>query len=188
MKTKTIVIAAIAAAFVFVIIGAVVLYNVLSDVAPSEPSLTQVTGEDDDDRVIAPDFMVTDFFGDEMRLTDLFGRPIVLNFWASWSQSCVAQMPDFDRLYRELGGDVEFVMVSLVDGERETRASAEEYIRDNGYSFPVYFDEAQIAATVFNVSSIPVTFFIDREGYVEAYSPGELDEETLRLGISYIIE
>ena len=68
----------------------------------------------------APDFTVYDRNGQPVRLSDMFGKPIVLKFWASWCGPCRSEMPDFDEVYRLLGDEVVFMLVNLTDGEVET--------------------------------------------------------------------
>ena len=134
----------------------------------------------------APDFLVKDANDQGVNLSDYIGKPIVLNFWASWCSPCKSEMPEFQEVYEELGGNVMFMMVNMTDGSRETLTSAKSYIKDQGYTFPVFFDTAQEAAYAYGVSSIPMTVFIDSEGNMVAYATGTIDNDTLREGISMI--
>jgi thiol-disulfide isomerase/thioredoxin len=134
----------------------------------------------------APDFTVYDRNGQPVRLADMFGKPIVLNFWASWCGPCRSEMPDFDEVYRLLGDEVVFMLVNLTDGEVETMQSASAFIDSMGYSFPIYFDLTDEAAYTYWVQSIPTTFFISARGNLVAYAEGALDYETLLYGISMI--
>ncbi len=136
----------------------------------------------------APDFTVYDRNGQPVRLSDMFGKPIVLNFWASWCGPCRSEMPDFDEVYRLLGDEVVFMLVNLTDGEVETMQSASAFIDSMGYSFPVYFDLTDEAAYTYWVQSIPTTFFISARGNLVAYGEGALDYETLLYGISLITQ
>ena len=69
---------------------------------------------------LAPDFTVYDSQGTAVRLSDYRGTPVVLNFWASWCGPCQREMPDFDAVYQQLGEEVQFLMVNVTDGSRET--------------------------------------------------------------------
>ena len=124
--------------------------------------------------------------GNEVKLSDMFGKPIVLNFWASWCPPCRVEMPDFEKVFIELGEDIEFMMVCLVDGSRETTATGAAHVVGNGFTFPVYYDVTQEAAIVYEVWSIPATYFINAEGYLVAYAEGSINERTLRSGIDRI--
>ena len=92
----------------------------------------------------------------------------------------------FDKVYEELGADVAFLMIDLVDGQRETVESGARHIEEQGYSFPVFFDVSGEAGNVYGISSIPTTVFIDKDGYIITGAIGALTEQTLRLGIGYI--
>lgn len=142
-------------------------------------------GADASEKTKAPDFTVTDMDGAQVKLSEMYGKPVVVNFWASWCPPCKAEMPDFDRVYLEKGNDVTFMMVDLV-GMRETKESGEKYIEEQGFSFPVYFDTKQEAAAAYGISSIPTTLFIDKDGYIVTGARGAIDERTLRYGIDLI--
>ena len=152
-------------------------------VTPTEPSVIAPT---EPSKPLAPDFVVYDIHGNVVRLSDYFGKPIVLNFWASWCPPCKAEMPEFNALYLELGEEVQFLMINLVDGYYETVDSAAAFIAQQGYEFPVFYDAQQDAAITYGVSSIPVTFFINAEGYVEGYFEGMMTGEDLQYCIGLI--
>ena len=134
----------------------------------------------------APDFTVLDKEGNQVKLSDFKGKPVVLNFWASWCGPCKMEMPDFDEVYKEYGEDIHFVMVNLTDGMRETKEGAESFIDGEGYTFPIYFDTESEAAMAYGAYSIPVTYFIDAEGNLVAQGMGALDRATLQQGIDMI--
>lgn len=135
----------------------------------------------------APDFTVYDAEGQAVKLSDYFCRPIVLNFWASWCGPCRSEMPDFNAAHETLGDQVQFLMVNMTDGGRETVETAAEFIADAGYSFPVLFDKDMDAAGVYGVYSIPCTYFIAADGTVAARASGAIDANTLQKGLDMIL-
>ena len=141
---------------------------------------------DSDELSTAPDFTVYDIDGNEVKLSDYFGKPIVLNFWASWCGPCKSEMPEFNEMYYELDGEVIFLMVNMTDGSRETVESASEYVSEEGFSFPVMYDTAQDAAYTYAVYSLPTTYFLDDKGYLIARAVGAIDKDTLQQGIDMI--
>lgn len=134
----------------------------------------------------APDFTVWDTQGQPVKLSDFSGKPVVLNFWASWCPPCKSEMPHFDEVYASYENDVVFLMVDLTDGQRETQTTAANYVRKQGYRFPVYFDRKLSAADAYNILAIPDTFFIDAEGNVVQAYEGAIDKDTLIAGIQAI--
>lgn len=134
---------------------------------------------------LAPDFTVLDKDGNKVKLSDYFGKPIVLNFWASWCYYCTVEMPDFEAAYKN-NPDIQFLMVNVTDGDSETVDSAKKFINQNGYSFPVFFDTELEAASTYGASGLPMTFFIAANGELTAYASGMLDAKNLEYGINMI--
>lgn len=146
------------------------------------------SGSSAGDRVKAPDFSVVDADGNTVKLTDFEGKPLVVNFWASWCPPCREEMPHFDKAYEDYGEQVNFMMVDLTDGQRETVKDGQDYIEKKGFKFPVHFDTQQEAAYTYRIRSIPTTLFIDSDGYLVDMAQGSMDEKTLRGYIESIIK
>ena len=198
MNKKTLLIVCVV--LVLVIAGASVMYNSLGDqmqagglaTQPAAPAETTVpvegaapveTTEATD--YSAPDFTVYDGDGNSVKLSEFEGKPVVLNFWASWCGPCKSEMPDFEEAYQKYGEKVHFLMVNCTGG-RETLDSAKAFIEENSYTFPVYFDTTYEAASTYGASSIPMTFFIDANGDLVTYGMGALSAELLQKGIGMI--
>ena len=151
---------------------------------PTETTLPTETTEAQ--IVLAPDFTVYDLEGNPHKLSDFFGKPIVVNFWASWCGPCKMEMPDFEEKYLELGEEVQFLMVNLTDGQRETVEVASSFIAEQGYTFPVFYDTTLEAANTYGVYSIPTSYFINAKGEPIAQAQGAIDSDTLQRGIDMI--
>ena len=169
-------------ALVLLLAGATVWYKALS----TEYSANGITiaGESsiqpDRQAEQAPDFTVLDMEGEEISLSQLLGKPVIINFWATWCGPCNTELPDFDKLYSEYGDSVEFLMVNLTDGSRDTIETVKEFIENAGYSFPVYFDTELEAANAYGVYSIPRTVAINPDGTINMEQTGLMSEKQLR--------
>lgn len=177
--------------FILLIGGSYVLYNYLSPSISSDKMTTQDEAGNNSEtsqqeKEPAPDFTVYDKNGTEVKLSDFAGKPVVVNFWASWCGPCQMEMPDFEEKYRELSSEVNFLMVNITDGSRETVKTASAFIEKKGYTFPVYYDTESNAAITYDVYSLPTTYFIDSSGHVTAQTTGAIDGETLQKGIEMI--
>ena len=134
----------------------------------------------------APDFNMTDWDGNTVRLSDFFGKPVVINFWASWCPPCRVEMPDFNRVYADIGNEVQFLMINLADGQQETVEIAKRYIESNNFSFPVYFDTRREGSRAYSIRYIPTTLFINKEGHIAVEDQGAINENALLRGIELI--
>ena len=204
MQKKNIIIGVIL--FVILIAAAATAYNVLSkkyrpdNILPvNEKRGSQENGEGDleseeqdqinaSEKMKAADFTVYDMDGNAIKLSEMFGKPIVVNFWASWCSPCKSEMPEFEKFWNEMGEEVTFIMVNMTDGARETKETASGFIEENGYTFPIYYDTDYEAATAYGITALPTTLFIDAQGYVVTGVVSSLDEESLRTAISMIQE
>lgn len=178
----------IAGLLAIVLLLAVQAYNFLSKKNAPDALATLSPTESSEAKQSAPDFTVYDLAGNPYTLSQFRGKPVVLNFWASWCGPCKSEMPDFDAAYAKYGQDIHFLMVNLTDGYQETEETAAAYISQQGYDFPVYYDSDMDAAATYGISGVPVTYFIDAEGYFVAMAQGALSAEGLERGIGMLTE
>lgn len=141
------------------------------------------------DKKTAMDFTVYNSDNEEVKLSDFNGeKPVVVNFWASWCPPCKSEMPYFqeatDKYSRD---DIEILMVNLTDGMRETRAIATEYLTENSYNMNVLFDDDFNAANTYNISAVPRTIFIDKEGNIIKDHTGVISSDDLNKYITQLI-
>lgn len=132
-----------------------------------------------EEKVLAPDFTVYDKDGNAVSFSDFSGKPVVINFWATWCGYCVKEMPSFEKAFLEYGDEVVFMMINVTDGYQETKEDALEFIEEKGYTFPVYYDTELSAASVYGASSLPATAFISADGELLHGQLGMMSEETL---------
>lgn len=131
----------------------------------------------------APNVQIYDTEGNAVQLSDFRGKPLVINFWASWSGPSKGELPVFQDAYAVHKDEVHFVLINMTDGTRETEKFAKDYWDTLETEMPVYFDTDSSAAIAFNVTTVPTTFFINAEGKAVAYAPGGLTREGVERGI-----
>lgn len=179
----------LAVVFIAIIAGAAILYPKLEKIykpeAMEEPTTEQ--GEQENNSYAAPDFTILDQEGKEVKLSDFKGRPIVLNFWATWCHYCKEEMPDFNTA-AENYPEVQFLMVNATDGVQETKEKAEKYVAEQKFTFDVFFDTKLEAVNNYFVTGFPATFFIDADGNLVTRASGRIDYATLVKGIGMITE
>lgn len=197
MNKKTQVLLILSVFLVFFIVGTLIYNNWGKDYDQNDKNAESNQSELSDTSIIpatsesaekntAPDFTVLNKEGKKVSLSDYFGKPIIINFWATWCGPCQDELPHFEKMYKEYGNEVVFLMVNLTDGTNDTVASVKEFISDEGYTFPVYFDTEYNGANTYGVRSIPVTYAIDSSGNIVYRYPGMLNENTLKSMIESI--
>ena len=175
---------------VFALLLAALMLTGCGSEAPAPQSPDRATNSTENAATAAmsvPDFTVYDGDSQPVKLSDFLGKPIVLNFWASWCGPCKSEMPDFQAKFEEYGEQIHFLMVNLTDGSQETVETAQGFVDGQGYTFPVYYDTDYSGAMAYTVSAVPATYFIDEAGNLVAYGKGALTGETLQRGIDMLL-
>lgn len=128
----------------------------------------------------APDFVLTRFdTGKEVALSDLRGRPVILNFWATWCGPCRAEMPALQAAYERYGEDL--LVVGVDQGEEE--AVVGPFLDEFGIGFPILMDGDMAVGREYRILGLPTTFFIDSQGIIRGVHAGEINSAILAEGI-----
>lgn len=128
----------------------------------------------------AIDFKLKDLNGQELSLSDLKGKKVFLNFWATWCPPCKAEMPEIEKLYQETK-DSDLVIVAVEIGE--PLETVKSFIDSNKYSFKVLIDPDQSVASKYNITSIPTSYFIDTDGNIVSKHVGGMNLDQMKLYI-----
>ncbi len=211
MKNNKVEYLVLAVLFVGVFAAVLIAYNALSEAytpmqngglsrpsgsagGSTAPDIDEETSEtvpaEESEEVLAPDFTVLDADGNEVTLTDKLaeGKPVVLNFWATWCGPCKSELPAFDKASAEYADRVTFMFLNLTDGYQETVDGVKEFMEDNGYTFPVYFDTQYSAAAPYGANSIPLTYFVTSDGVVVGGYMGAMAEDVLYDYLGQLLE
>jgi cytochrome c biogenesis protein CcmG, thiol:disulfide interchange protein DsbE len=133
----------------------------------------------------APAFSATQLDGDgELALAELRGKPVVLNFWASWCEPCVDEAPMLRRAHREYGERVEFVGIDI----RDDKDDAQEFVTEYGLDYEHVRDEDLSIYDDYGLTGQPETFFIDAGGTIVDHVNGPLFEEDLRALLDDLVQ
>ena len=133
----------------------------------------------------APSFPMEDSQGNTVQLSDFLGdKPVFLYFWASTCSPCKQEMPDIQALYEQYGDQIHFVLVNVGAAMNDTREKAENYLKEAGFTFPVYYDVDYQAISTYGINSFPFSIFIDAQGNLITYGQGKLSAELLQKGLN----
>ena len=125
--------------------------------------------------VQAPDFTGELIDGTSITLSELQGKPVIINFWATWCGPCVKEIPAFERLKDDFGDKIGIIAVNCGDDA----GTVKDFVEENGYTFPVVLDEEYSISMLYPTNSIPYTVVVDAEGKVTHISTGALDADTM---------
>ena len=130
---------------------------------------------------VPSDFQLSTISGDVIKLSDLKGKKIILNFWASWCPPCQAEMPDMESYYRKYKdkANVEILAVNMTKTERLGISSIEKFVDDYGLTFPVLLDLEGEIMRQYGLLAFPTTLIIETEGTIAHIIPKQIDEKLL---------
>lgn len=163
-------------------------FDSLKETSESESSssaASEEVSEDGEEGVI--DFVMEGTVGNEVRYSDLSDKPTVINFWASWCPPCRAEMPSFQAAYEKYKDKINFVMLNATDGLQETKESAQDYLKNKDFTFPVYYDSQLEGNRLFKIAAYPTTILIKDGKPVQRIS-GMVEEGDLDSALAQLID
>jgi len=129
---------------------------------------------------MAPDFELTTLDGEKVQLSDLKGKKIIVNFWATWCPPCKAEMPHMQNYYEDFAKDenVEILAVNLTSGDKVE--SVQNFVEDYGLTFPIPMDVEGKVGKTYQAITIPTSYMIDTQGRIQNKIVGPMDENMMK--------
>ena len=129
---------------------------------------------------MAPDFELTTLDGEKVQLSDLKGKKIIVNFWATWCPPCKAEMPHMQNYYEDFAKDenVEILAVNLTSGDKVE--SVQNFVEDYGLTFPIPMDVEGKVGETYQAITIPTSYMIDTQGRIQNKIVGPMDENMMK--------
>jgi thiol-disulfide isomerase/thioredoxin len=151
------------------VLGLLVMIVLQSPVAVQSVAVPQVGKR-------APDFELASLEGSIVKLSSLTGRPVLVNFWATWCLPCIEEMPNFQNAYEAYSRRFEILAVNANEPEKDVA----QFVSDVGVSFPILLDPDGMAQSLYKLRGYPTTFFIDRAGTIIAIHIGLVTKAKLQ--------
>jgi len=135
----------------------------------------------------APDFTLDLLGGGRVTLSDLRGKAVIVNLWASWCPPCRAEMPALQRVY-EANGARGLEILAVNTTFQDSQAGAEEFVREFGLTFPVPLDRTGEVSRSYLLRALPTTFFVDRDGVIRnLVLGGPMSETTIQTAVEELL-
>ncbi|NFR87302.1 MULTISPECIES: cytochrome c biogenesis protein/redoxin [unclassified Clostridium] len=128
-------------------------------------------------------FTLKDQYGNVHKLSDYKGKTVFLNFWATWCPPCRMEMPHIEELYKEFNynkDDIIILGVAQPGGEEKDKDGIKQFLNNQGFTFPVVFDERGEVFNNYRIMSMPTTFMIDKDGNIYGYVSGALSKDQMK--------
>jgi thiol-disulfide isomerase/thioredoxin len=119
------------------------------------------------------DIELIDVNKNKIKLSELKGSVLFINFWATWCESCVEELPAIEGLFRNLSENPKFKLITIL--YKDDRDRAFSYMKKNSYTFPLYLNPDGSAAKYFGITGVPETFIIDKKGVLRGKVIGPED-------------
>jgi thiol-disulfide isomerase/thioredoxin len=122
----------------------------------------------------APELEIRDTVtGQKVNIEQYKGKVLFVNFWATWCPPCREEIPSIETLHKELFGDRRFALITIL--YKDTSKAAYDYMKANGYTFPVYADHDGTTSSRYKVTGVPETYLVDKKGILRKKIIGALD-------------
>jgi peroxiredoxin len=136
---------------------------------------------------LAPDFSLETLDGQSVTLSDLRGQVVLVNFWATWCPPCRAEMPAFERAYQDYA-DQGFTIVAVNATQQDSLPDITAFVDEFGLSFPIALDNDGTIYRLYQIRSLPTSFFVDRDGVIsEVVIGGPMAEALIRARIEEML-
>ena len=145
------------------------------------------------DNIKLPNIVLYDQYGKKHNIEEYKGKVVVINFWATWCGYCVEEMPEFEKVYKEFGSNKKDVIIlgvagpktkqnlNNVDVEKDKIIS---FLNKNKITYPTLMDETGKSFDDYKVRALPMTYVINKDGYLEGFVNGAITDEQLRKAIN----
>lgn len=134
----------------------------------------------------APRFSLPSLDGQDFSLDRVEGKPVLLNFWASWCEPCKTEAPELVNLYKEYSDKIEILAINVTASD--TIENAKSFADEYGFTFPVLLDEHAVTAKKYKVRPIPTTFFVNKEGLIIDIVVGPLNKNLIEENLKLLLE
>jgi len=135
---------------------------------------------------LAPDFELKDLQGNSHKLSNYLGKPIMVNFWASWCKPCQVEMPAIQKLYQKYNPDIVFLAVNST--KQDSLSGVSGFVEANHLDFPVLLDPENSVNSIYRIQALPTTYFINSKGIIkEIIIGGPMSETLLEIRLQNIL-
>lgn len=152
---------------VIVLGGGWIIFNRTTKLTPSTLKTAPVTG------YLAPEIDLISIEGEPLKLSDFKGKPVIINFWATWCGPCRAEMPELQAVHRELGDKI---VVYSVNATAQDGGDIAGFIKEFGITFPVMLDKEGQVFDDYDILALPTTIFVDRNGVIKEVFTGAVNK------------
>ena len=129
---------------------------------------------------LAPDLSLLDREGNEIRLSDLRGKVVFINFWTTWCGFCTYEMPYIQEVYEKYKDkDLVILAVDVLAAEKIKMEDVNRFLDEKGYTFPVLFDVDGVASVQYKVRGFPTTYIIDKNGRIAEFISGAMEKDVM---------